>query len=275
MRAAARLCGRVSELRRRFYDEVRRLDKHPVTAEIAVEGGGTVTWVIDGGLLLDEAAFFAGFPDLVVDMPSVADYLANGNVLEWVSEIVLEPPAPINDFIAEARTSASGCRDSFAHQTNQMLQAARAKAPLMKRFFGLGQDRRLCSSWRVGRSDPNGYGYIDSDLPVLTLRAEWDLPSVDAGRIMKQARHFQSGWAYSFPNRGHGLLHEVFGQDATCARAIAMDFLADPRSKPDADCVAEIAPTHFNVYESASAASIQLSASRATRPMRYEVFDRP
>ncbi len=261
MEKAFRGCARQADcaaaypdLQQRFYDEVRRLDQHPVDADIAVAGGGHVTWHLDGAFILDEGAYLAGFPDGASVLPGIADFLARGHILDYVAGIVLDAPVPVNDFLAQGRTWASRCRDAYAFQNPATIASAIAKAPKMARFFDLKHDRQQCAQWDVGRSDPAGHGYIASNLPVLTVRGEWDNAPVDAGHILGQARHFPNGFAYTFPNRGHIQLFDFNGGDISCQRGIATAFMADPDVAPDSTCISYMPRIHFDVGEPATAA---------------------
>jgi pimeloyl-ACP methyl ester carboxylesterase len=236
------------DLARRFLREVHRLNAHPLRAEIGLAGGGTVTWTIDGMILLDEAGFLAGNPSDARSLPGLIDSFAHGHALDYFEEIVLEPEGPRNDVFAEGRTRAARCRENTSFETKRTLNAVQERllsvAPLLADFYAT--EHRICDAWHVGQSDPAGYGYLDSDLPVLTLRGEWDNAPSDDGHILGQARHFPNGWAFTFPDHGHIQLLD-FGGDSSCAASIAADFIRNPATSPDASCIADMPPTVFEV----------------------------
>ena len=68
-------------------------------------------------------------------------------------------------------------------------------------------------------------------------------PSLSAS----QARHLPNGYAFTFPNRGHGQLVDFEGMDISCPTGIADAFMAQPGSAPAADCIDDMPATMFAV----------------------------
>jgi pimeloyl-ACP methyl ester carboxylesterase len=236
-------------LRQRFLAEVDRLNDHPVQVEVGVSTGGTETWTISGAFLLDEAAYFTGHPDTAADWPDVADFLARGNIEAYTHDIVLEPPQPFDDVIARGRTLASRCRDAFDFQNLALLDREQRRFPRYAEAFATNYqvDMPACRAWHVGRSSNAGHGYIGSDVPVLTLRGEYDNGADDNGHILGQAEHFPNGFAYTFPAHGHIQFLDWPTSSGACAQAIAAEFLAQPGVEPDSSCIAAMSPLVFNV----------------------------
>ena len=147
-------------LRQRFLAEVDELNAHPIDVEVAVSTGGTVTWSSTVSSFSMRRSTFASHPDTAADWPGVADFLANGNIAEYVGDIVLEPPQPFDDLIARGRTMASRCRDAYDFQTHDMLARERPRFPRLAdgvRSAIHGRHER-CRAWHVGRSSDAGHG---------------------------------------------------------------------------------------------------------------------
>jgi pimeloyl-ACP methyl ester carboxylesterase len=231
---------------RRVYAEVRRLDRHPITFEVPYAGGGTITWVVDGTFILEELRSVSENPFDVRFLPVLADFFADGGIREYLEEVFLDEPFPVADFLALGRTYASRCRDDHAFLTTAEIEDAIEKEPLIERTvrFDVRFWDAVCSAWDVGRSDPAGRGYLDSHLPVLSLRGEWD-GEVSNARIAGQARQFANGWLHTFPARGHAQLIDFGDGGAECARSITADFLRRPGQEPDGSCIDAMPRTRF------------------------------
>jgi pimeloyl-ACP methyl ester carboxylesterase len=251
--AQAECAAAYPDLERRFYAEVDRLDREPFTSDVRVQGGGTVQWVIDGDFLLDEGMWVSRHPIDAATAPAHLDRLVRGGLREFVGSIVLEPPFPVNSVLALGRAHASRCRDDIAFLTRADLTAEIAREPRLRRF--LADDYRhwagYCRAWDAGRSDPAGRGYLDTDLPVLLIRGEWD-GAIDTRYMVEQARRMPRGTLVTFPARGHVLLFDGPTGDVSCERSITSRFLADPSRRPDTSCVADMPDLRFTVGEPAT-----------------------
>ncbi len=83
---------------------------------------------------------------------------------------------------------------------------------------------------------------ISSELPVLVLSGAFDpiTPAFTAETILDT---LPNSYAFEFPYRGH----VQFITDNACAASIVMDFIADPTTEPDSNCIAEMEPLEFEL----------------------------
>jgi hypothetical protein len=75
---------------------------------------------------------------------------------------------------------------------------------------------------------------VISDIPSLILSGSIDpITPPFYGQILKES--LKQSFLFEFPGRGHGLT-----RNTECAKNIALDFLNNPYSEPEADCITEM-----------------------------------
>ena len=177
-------------------------------------------------------------------VPLIADLLANGGSDDWFSEIYLDPPFPINEFIAEGRTWASRCRDDMAFESQTTIDAAIARRPVMARFFRsdipgqyegmrrVARRHRRSGKSRVSRQRPAG------PLAPRSIRRGGGL-GADPGTRLATSK---TAGGSRFPNLGHGVSFSFIGLDVSCPASITTAFLAHPGDEPDGSCIDDMPP---------------------------------
>ncbi len=96
-----------------------------------------------------------------------------------------------------------------------------------------------CAIWNVSPAPLIEDAPVVSDVPVLLLSGEFD-PITPPNWGDVAARSLSRSYHYVLPGMGHGSidLHE-------CPTAVALDFVADPTTPPDASCVQTMPPVSF------------------------------
>ena len=137
----------------------------------------------------------------------------------------------------------SRCHDQIAFERDSELRAAartlvewRTQLQTL-RFIYLPQlTRQACRVWRVGRAPGAQHRPVVSGIPTLVLTGEWD-GTVWPREGRRIAARLQHSFFYEFPGIGHATLtYAQAGRD--CPVQIAAAFVAEPRTRPNASCVA-------------------------------------
>jgi pimeloyl-ACP methyl ester carboxylesterase len=99
----------------------------------------------------------------------------------------------------------------------------------------------FCETWRGGLESPSIIEAVESDLPTLLMSGEYDpvTPLAYAEQVSETLTNFYS---YLFPGYGHGA-----SVDGGCATSIAVQFINDPTTEPDASCIDNLQPPLFDV----------------------------
>jgi pimeloyl-ACP methyl ester carboxylesterase len=228
----------------RFMRLVSRLNEAPQTVTIPVEGGGSVSFDVNGDMLMEEVAFIVGDPLAWEFGPAVVDEVVRSGI-EVLFDFTIEPPEPPSEpppepIVAEGRTWSYRCREVFAFQTPAMNRISARHFPAwgfapseVPRFL-----RHMCEAWDVGRASPSIHRYVTSATPALLFSDEWD-GAVPNPPIQAAAAHLRDSTLIEVPGIGHGALASYLGwQD--CPRSIAAAFLDHPRAEVDTSCVNEM-----------------------------------
>ena len=77
------------------------------------------------------------------------------------------------------------------------------------------------------------------------------------------AEKLSRSYVFQFPTSGHGVTYQQYD----CASSMIAAFLAKPETKPNASCIATIAPLDFTIGEPASPATPQPAATPASTPV--------
>ena len=98
----------------------------------------------------------------------------------------------------------------------------------------------VCRLWDIPKLGPEVDAPVVSDIPTLLLSGHFDpiTPPVFAETV---AETLSNGYAYTFPDTSHGALGTT-----GCADRIIIDFLNDPRVRPEAGCLAA-EPSRFEI----------------------------
>ena len=129
----------------------------------------------------------------------------------------------------------------FDSYENALAQAADIPPSIAEHYLFLFAHWQfsLCESWVLEPDDPVANEAVVSDVPALIFAGHFD-PITPPWYGLLAAETLSNSFFFKFPNLGHGVM-----DSDPCALAIAMQFLDDPTSEPDASCMDELAGPRF------------------------------
>jgi pimeloyl-ACP methyl ester carboxylesterase len=151
-------------------------------------------------------------------------------------------------FFAQGKTMSYVCRDIVGFITRDDLSNAARDIPALGPYFrdpnfGLPVGPTGCRIRSVGVADPAQHQPVRSRIPTLVLAGEYDggVPPLIVRQIPPT---LPNSFFYEFPAGAHLQLAD-YNVASPCARSIAGQFLDRPRRRPDATCLASVAPFDF------------------------------
>jgi len=232
-------------LRARFYRRVHALRRRPGSVELPLATGSTFRRVVGGDRLLVDAAACAGDPFCAPRLPTRLEAAARGRLAGYYAGTVLTPPARRDVSTAEGKAAVSRCHDQITFERDAELRAAartlvewRAHLRTLRFIYVPQLTRQACRVWHVGRAQGAQHRLIVSGIPTLVLTGEWD-GTVWPREGRRIAANLWNSFFYEFPGIGHATLtYAQVGRD--CPVRIAAAFVEEPRTRPDATCVAQM-----------------------------------
>jgi pimeloyl-ACP methyl ester carboxylesterase len=244
-----------------YHDLVDRLQAHPVMISVPDFLPAPVSLRLDGvGFHLDATnEIFPGnefAPDSIRPLLSEIWRSAHGELAAVYRERFGSGPVMNDDdsVLARGKTMSYVCHDLVGFITRGDLRKAALDVPALAPIF-LDPTYDLadgdtnvespagCLLWNVGIANPVQHQPVASAIPTLVLAGEYDtgVPPFIAQQIPGT---LPNSFFYEFPAGAHGQLAS-YNTDSECARSIASQFLRDPRERPDATCIAALAPFDF------------------------------
>jgi len=225
--------SRYPDLETAFYQVVDDLKADP--GIISIDGRDVV---VDDHMFLD-AIYLALHPaSTLPDIPAAIDAAGQGDfsLLEWAIESI----ESYSEGVATGVYYSSVCRDEVEFDSMEHVQATLADyPPQYVPYYDLSSFFSTCEWWGAGQADPIENEAVVSDIPALILAGHFDpITSPEWGRLA--AATLSSSWYLEFPNMGHGVMRA----DA-CGLSIGLQFLDDPSSEPDAECIDELPKLTF------------------------------
>ncbi len=225
------------------YDAlVEQLNAQPVTVPIPdARLGGTVT--VDGTLAtsavylsLARTASIPRVPQAIVSA-SRGDYRALAPLLRTLPS--LEQALNMGVLLS------INCHEEVFATTTEELAADVAGRPNVETFvrialFGSAESLyTLCEDWGAAPFAPIEGEPLVSEIPTLIIAGAWDpiTPPAFAGQV---ATRLKGSYLYEYPGLGHAP-----SRDEACPFRMALDFLSDPTTAPDATCLQSLAPPPF------------------------------
>lgn len=98
----------------------------------------------------------------------------------------------------------------------------------------------LCAMWGVPATSPKNRLPVISDVPTLLLAGRFD-PITPPAWANQAAETLSRHYLYELPTVGHGVV-----RSSDCGMALAVAFLADPTTAPDAACLDALPPIRFH-----------------------------
>jgi pimeloyl-ACP methyl ester carboxylesterase len=227
-----------------FTKLVRRLEAHPVEAQVTPPtGGAAVKVVLDGGALvnwlIDEAFHTPDYRDI----PTWIAELANGDPSKIASSraapVLATPPGALGYGLA----LGVGCAEWVPYEQGSVLSIGRRAFPaypdsVLAPALHVSYLADYCRVWPVPKAPAEQRAATPSTIPTLLLSGSFDgITPTSWAQIA--ARTLPNSTAVDFPGIGHFVTLE-----SPCAQQVFASFLATP-SAPNTACVAAVKPPTF------------------------------
>jgi|WetSurMetagenome_2_1015567.scaffolds.fasta_scaffold04077_2 pimeloyl-ACP methyl ester carboxylesterase len=229
-----------------FYDLVDRLNTKPITAEvtnplngqlyeITVGGVGLINGVIWG---LSSSEYLPLVPQAISDI-SQGDY----TVLSYYAAL---PLATYSDVSLGLQASID-CHEQIFATTPQEIEDSFAAHPRTK-AYGLSAvygspstPFGICKTWGAAPFDPADNQRLHSAIPTLIIAGEYD-PTTPPAYSRQIAQNLSHSYLFEFPGQGHTPSINAAPQ---CPLEMALEFLADPATRPDSACLKAMTDVPF------------------------------
>jgi pimeloyl-ACP methyl ester carboxylesterase len=234
-----------------FTKLVRRLEAHPVAAQVTPPTGGpAVKVVLDGGRLVDwliKVAF--NTPDYR-DVPAMIAELADGDPRPIASAraapILATPPGVVGYGLA----LGVGCAEWVPYEQGSVLEIGRRAFPaypdsVLAPALHVSYLPDYCRAWPVPKAPAEQRAATPSTIPTLLLSGSFD-PITPTSWARIAARTLSNSTAADFAGIGHAVTLA-----SPCAQQVFASFLAIP-SAPNTACVAAVRPPTFTPAPAAS-----------------------
>jgi pimeloyl-ACP methyl ester carboxylesterase len=220
------------DLQATFYRAFDELNANP--AQIVVDG---TTVTVNGYHLIDLVFGMQYIKDAIPWIPAAITSIDRGN---------LQTLAPVfenkfSDEISQGMYYSIQCHEEVAFESYEQAQALAVDvtAPFRENYVS-PTIYTLCESWQSGVADPIENEPVVSDIPTLVLAGAYDAVTPAAyGRLA--AETLSESFFFEFPGVGHGVV-----RSNDCALEIALRFLDDPTTEPEASCIGDLpGPGYF------------------------------
>ena len=215
-----------------LYATIAEFDADPYELEaVNQRTGETFTLRLDGADVF--AGIFNALYDinLVAIMPTVLQQVRSRN------PVFLQTAADdgVNRIVSanEMAFIAIECRDRGRNWSLSMVRDLLADRPELTTLYAVFAATH-CEVVDVGNVDRSFNEPVVSDIPTIVMGGEFDpITPPEWGR--DQVQHLSRGTYFEYPGMGHAA---VFSD--ACPASMALAFLRDPASPPDASCIADM-----------------------------------
>jgi pimeloyl-ACP methyl ester carboxylesterase len=140
-----------------------------------------------------------------------------------------------SDFVATGVQYSSMCKDEILFESLEYNQEISSQYnPIFSEYLDLAFYIDICQQWITEPGDEIENTPVESSVPTLLLSGHFDSITTPAW-AEDTAGYLETAYHYEFINMAHGTVRYD-----SCAFSIALNFLADPWSEPDASCLEEI-----------------------------------
>jgi pimeloyl-ACP methyl ester carboxylesterase len=236
--------SRYEDVRTKFTSLVQQLEANPLTVTSHYkEGGPPVQVVLDGGALVNWLV--AGGRALFAAAPSAIHELANGNPAQIAAgRAALADPAK-ESVQGYGLTYGVFCSEWIPFQPqSQIVADGRLAFPAFPATV-LSQTPQLpfatedCAVWNVPKAPASIKDVTTSDIPTLVINGSFDGKTSPMWATYV-ARSLRNSTTLIVPGIGHFVTAQ-----SPCAQAVVRQFLANPTTRPDTSCVAQVAIPPF------------------------------
>lgn len=233
------------DLRQTFIDQVQKLEAHPVTTEVTLQGASQVKVVLDGGALLNWLVITTHTPAV---MAQQLTELANGNpqAIATTWAMSKQNHGDAVGGLAYGQFYSMVCSSWVPFSTaSQDYQAGKSAWPQFPSSV-LSQPplvpfiRSICNAWNVPKERQSARAVTRSNLPTLVLNGSYDSQTAPSwGAYVSKT--LPNSINLVFP----GSAHSVYAE-SSCADSVIRSFLNNANS-PDTSCLAAVTPPPYQV----------------------------
>ena len=229
MRSRSTTCNQAyPDLENVYWALVAQLDEAPATLHIVDPNTGeTHDLILTGDRLVALTRNLLYITALLPDLPGAIYDMAEGDftLLELVESRFL-----FSLDLADGMYTSVVCAELADFDASDMAETEGLYPPVVRVVEDLLDEVMLqpCPVWGVEHLGDDLDQSLVADIPTLMLSGEYD-PTVPPRLAQIAAKGLDNAYLYTFPGTSHGVFA---GSD--CARAMAVDFLADPY--PSAGC---------------------------------------
>jgi pimeloyl-ACP methyl ester carboxylesterase len=172
------------------------------------------------------------------DIP-LAIHNASSEEYSWLITPIKNLPG-YSDFVTTGVHYSSMCKDEVNFDSLENSQALLNDVhPAWKDYFELSFYYDTCRDWIIDPANEVENTPVISAIPTLLMAGHFDSITSPAWSE-NTASYLENSFYYEFPNMAHGTVRYD-----SCAFGIALDFITDPWTEPDASCLDELGYPEF------------------------------
>jgi pimeloyl-ACP methyl ester carboxylesterase len=234
------------DLESTFWDLVTELDANPITVTTSDYPSGTLTETVTGTTVMNIILSSIKNSYFISTAPQSIYRFKEG---DFSTLVIAQSSLPFTfEGISPGLFISMMCHEHILTTSTEELQSA-SNRQIIKEFAWLpfyGDPEEIfktCKSWGatgpvVGENDATL-----SDIPSLIITGAYD-PTTPPMYGKQIAEELSNHYYFEFPNQGHTpTATDVSG----CAMDIVLEFLGDPTTEPDRNCLNELKPIEFVV----------------------------
>ena len=229
-----------------FWELANRLDEGPITLSTSAYPMGTVTETIDGDYLLSIVMGLSKTTSYINTAPQTIYRVRDG---DYSTLIAAQYSLPYGfEGINTGLYISVLCREHVLDSTPEQLAAAAEQLQVKNRIWrpfyeNFEKMYTACKTWGTQGPVLGEKDAVVSDIPSLVITGTFD--AATPPQFGKQAaENLANSYYFEFPNQGHV---PTASDDSGCAMQIALEFLNNPVTEPNRDCLGQLTPVEFLV----------------------------
>ncbi len=202
----------------------------------------TYNVAVDGNALVSVIFSMLYSTEVIPILPAIITTAQAGR-LEIVAAILPDILFQERD-ISEAMYYSVQCSEETPFENpNDLATAAKNVLPEINASFVPGSQAMFttCAKWPVAKPNPIENQPVKSDIPTLVLSGQFD-PITPPSEGQEATRTLSKSFYVLFPNSGH-VPSIVSAPGGNCGASVVRSFLANPTTKPDSSCTAQLSVT--------------------------------
>jgi pimeloyl-ACP methyl ester carboxylesterase len=227
------------ELRRQFYETVRRLNEKPFLLEVT-RGDRKRTVRVDGPRFVDAIGDALASPRQI---PLVPRAIAEAHAGRFDAFVAIAQDAFGSDYVWGLRYSV-WCADELPFEdAEKIARQSGPDHPELGGYRSVAVPAEVCREWSVRPSDARENAAVTSAVPTLVVAGEYD-PATPPSWGLRVVRTLANGRLVEVPGHGHT---PTMMSTGPCARDIVAAFVRDPRAPLDTSCLSGYGRVKFVV----------------------------